>query len=225
VQVLKDADMVLAINGEPVSSYTDVERIIAQATAAAGIEGAAGGADGHGQEPQKAAVQALEAAQQAQEQTGAQPPLQQQQDEQPAMKRAKVSEAGGTLPHGTGQEQLPEVRLTVFRAGEVQDVSVRQARSTVDAGRHSPCLLWLYVVDDPFFLGYLVRKRIRPSSLQVGVGGRVGHQSSSALVWRSVPGVYADELAGHPHPQPSRQQGHPVFLPHLGCPAFEAPAP
>lgn len=91
--------MVLAVDGQPVSSYNDVEAAIARAAAAA-APAAAG-----------------------QHQQGAAPPA----------KRARMSEEDGALAApteaaGTGPAAaVPEVQLTVFRDGAVQDVAVRCA--------------------------------------------------------------------------------------------------
>ncbi len=87
---LKDADMVLAVGGQPVSSYNDVERIIAAAAAAA--------------EPAAAPQQA-----------GARPPA----------KRQRAEDGG---EGGTAADALPQVALTIFREGQVQEVAVRWVR-------------------------------------------------------------------------------------------------
>ena len=123
LQVLRDADMVLAINGQPVSSFSDAERMIAEVAAAAAAAG-----------------------QQGQQQEG--------QEEQPPAKRVRVSEGGNAAAaasaagseQGAEQDaeaaaaavaaaaaaagaaaQLPEVTLTIFRDGTVQEVAVRWA--------------------------------------------------------------------------------------------------
>ncbi|KAI3430723.1 hypothetical protein D9Q98_005309 [Chlorella vulgaris] len=141
-RVLRDADLVLAIGGQPISSFNDVERVIVQAAAAAETAavvavsppGAGAGAPGTSGVPGSAAGQ--------------------QDQEAPPMKRARVAASEGVEQAGlaTGMEvdvgqpvapavptavpaavpvpaqaQLPEVSLslTIFRDGEVQEVAVR----------------------------------------------------------------------------------------------------
>ena len=180
LQVLCDADMVLAISGQPVSSYNDVERIIAEAAAAAAVAGlAAGSAD----------VAAVQAA-------GAEAAGVAQQLEQPPAKRARVS------GEGTGAEaaaqQLPEVQLTIFRDSAVQEVTVRcvacfcrppavHPPGHAFGGCHSACC-----VCDPFS-GQEHSPWSQPC-LQAGRRGRAGHQSDGALVRRTAAGEHAPPI-------------------------------
>lgn len=121
-QVLNDADMVLAINGAPVSSYNDVERIIAEVAAAhrAGTAGSAGEEDGG--------------------QVVGSPPCKRPRTEDDAAgavgepAAAAAANGGGSEPGSSNGSEadeaaagagLPEVQLTIFRDGAVQQVAVR----------------------------------------------------------------------------------------------------
>lgn len=129
VQVLRDADMVLAINGQPVSSYNDVERIIASAAAAAGggeraqqppakrARTSDAGAGANGCDASAAAPAAAAGA-----------PAADAMDVEPAAAQPHAAPAdlvpGAAGEAGPGQA-LPAVSLTIFREGVVQEVSVR----------------------------------------------------------------------------------------------------
>ncbi len=131
LQVLKDADMVLAINGAPVSSYNDVERIIAEVAAAhaagaAGAAGPAGAAAGQEDGGQAAVVGSPPAKRPRTEDGGSSSG--EGDGDVPA-----AANGGGTSEPGSGSEGeeaaagagLPEVQLTIFRDGAVQQVAVR----------------------------------------------------------------------------------------------------
>jgi hypothetical protein len=156
-RVLRDADLVLAIGGQPISSFNDVERVIVQAAAAAEAAAAAAvSPPGAGaRAPGTAGVPGAAAGQQDQE--------------PPPMKRARVAASEGLEQAGlaTGMEvdvgqpvapavptavpaavpvpaqaQLPEVSLslTIFRDGEVQEVAVRWVVVLCCCGKGGGCL-------------------------------------------------------------------------------------
>lgn len=87
-QVLKDGDMVLAIAGQPISSFHDVERLIAEYTPPPPDDGAAGAAAAGGMAAEVAAADgpAVDGAAAADRAEGA---------DGPAAKRRRTSENGG----------------------------------------------------------------------------------------------------------------------------------
>lgn len=132
LQVLNDADMVLAINGAPVSSYNDVERIIAEVAAAhaAGTAGTAGEDDGGqagraGSPPSKRP--------RTQDGSGSGSGGGGGDGAEPAAATPAAAANGGGSEAGSGSEAeeaaagagLPEVQLTIFRDGSVEQVAVR----------------------------------------------------------------------------------------------------
>ncbi|GAB4820286.1 hypothetical protein N2152v2_007332 [Parachlorella kessleri] len=126
-QVLKDGDMVLAVAGRPVSSYDDVERLIAAyhpppsptgnegagVAAAAAAAGCAAGANG---------VAAAAAVQDEAAATAVKEPSAKRQKTSIGAKAAAVTGNGssnGSMSAGV------EVPLTIFRGGEVLEARVR----------------------------------------------------------------------------------------------------
>ena len=130
LQVLKDADMVLEVDGQRVSSYHDVERACAKAAAAAAADAAAtGGAGGDEQVPQpatkRAKVEEEEAAEGAAAAAAPPPPGGTAASEAPFAQDAAAVVAAA--PSAGAPPPPPEVALTLCREGKVLSVAVRCA--------------------------------------------------------------------------------------------------
>lgn len=106
---LQSGDMILAVNGQPVTSFTDVESIIAavglssggwQVLAGAADTAKAEGGSGEQQRPAKRQRSANNSA-----------------NSSPRRQEQQLAGAGGA-------SKEPRVRLTLFRSGEVLDVDV-----------------------------------------------------------------------------------------------------
>jgi hypothetical protein len=113
MQVLRSGDMILAVNGQPVSSFTDVESVIA---AAAGEHQAATLAAAAGTGSIAAAAAAAEADATA------------DAAERPVKRARSESSTVDGLTNGQQQQQpdvqQPSVVLTLFRSGCVLDCQV-----------------------------------------------------------------------------------------------------
>jgi hypothetical protein len=117
--------MVLAINGQPVSSFNDVERMIAEVAAAAAA--AAGRQGQEGQQQQQGGREEAPPAKRARvsgsDDSGAAAAV-----AAPAAGSEHAAEQGaGAAAAGAagGAAQLPEVTLTIYRDATVQEVAVR----------------------------------------------------------------------------------------------------
>ena len=119
--------MVLAINGQPVSSFNDVERMIAEVAAAAAAAAGQQGQEGQQQQQggREEAPPATRARVSDSDDSGAAAAV---AVAAPAAGSEHAAEQGaGAAAAGAagGAAQLPEVTLTIFRDATVQEVAVR----------------------------------------------------------------------------------------------------
>lgn len=157
--------MVLAIDGQPVSSYSGVERLIAHVAAGAG-----GGSPGAAPPPAKR----VRAAQDGDAAEG------------PAPSGAAAGAAEGQVVQGDAQP--PQVQLTIFRAGVVQAVDVRCGGGALCAvptpasavhGEHLPLTR--------LPAGWARRTGWAPTDWCIGVARSCRHRTVACVRWAGCP--------------------------------------